>query len=209
MSAEISDQIRRLIFKKHLKNIFNAEISRDFVISATIASRIIKRYLETLDFSTQSRGGDRRTVLTENHRAFLKNMIDEDCQKTLQYLTDTLNKRFNMTVSFKTVKRAIDNFNFSLKIIILLSVRPNTIENIEMRHKYTQSFYRLVAEYDGENFIFFDELGFKVGMGRSRGRSERGFSANISVPKLRSRNISCCAIMRKESLFGYRVRKSV
>ncbi|KRH93578.1 hypothetical protein M153_751000353 [Pseudoloma neurophilia] len=109
-------------------------------------------------------------------------MLEEDCQKTIKYLTGTLNERFNMTVSIKTVKRAIDNFNFSLKRITLRPARRNTIKNIEMRHKYAQSFYRLLAEYDGENFIFLDEVGFKVGMRRSRGRSERGFPANTSVP---------------------------
>ncbi|KRH94326.1 hypothetical protein M153_2950001057 [Pseudoloma neurophilia] len=71
------------------------------------------------------------------------------------------------------------------------------MENIDMRYQYSQFFYCMLTECDGENFVLLDEVGFQVTMRRSRGRSEQKSKANAIIPQIRSRNISCCAIMKK------------
>ena len=91
MSAEIQYQIRYLIIKKHLNGLSNATISRDLEIHPASVSRIIKKYLETLDYSVQTRGGDRRSILTDSHREFFIIFLQEDCQKTVKSLTEEIN----------------------------------------------------------------------------------------------------------------------
>ncbi|KRH94488.1 putative transposon, partial [Pseudoloma neurophilia] len=137
MAAEIHDQLRRLIIKRHLNEISNAEILRDLEIHPSIVCRIIEKYINRLDFSTRTRGGDRKTVLTNEHREFLKNILKEGCQKTLKFLQEKVNEEFDLTVSIKLIDRAIDSFNFSLKRISLIPVRQNTKENIDLRHQYS------------------------------------------------------------------------
>lgn len=93
--------------------------------------------------------------------------------------------------SIETIRKAIDEFNYSLKRVERIPQAAEAPGIWEKRVTYCQWF--LQANYHSGKIIFLDETGFKVSMRRNRGRSERGHAARVMVPSKKTKNITAIA----------------
>jgi hypothetical protein len=98
-------------------------------------------------------------------------------------------------VSLTTIHNAIKGFHFSLKILTVQTEAANTPELLVARREYSLAFSADV--YENRNFIFVDEVGFKMSQRIRYGRALIGDLARIETPAIRTRNISVMAAMNR------------
>lgn len=98
--------------------------------------RILKKYHETGNCQPNLKGGDRRSLLTEDHKIFIKNLVDEDCTITLDQIVSKLIECFSVKVSRQTVSNCLENFHYTLKKITPVPIARNTLSCINSRKKY-------------------------------------------------------------------------
>ena len=74
--------------------------------------------------------------------------------------------------------RYIKAFNYSLKHKNLIPVRRNDSSSIAIKKTYAQEFILLPSRFSEKQYIFVDEVRFKVSMRVNYGRSQSGTPAN-------------------------------
>lgn len=147
--------------------------------------------------------GRKRKLLDDEDRRFIKAKIDEECTRTLDELRTLLELERNKTASLETIRKAIDEFNYSVKRVEVIPQAAETEAIWEKRVAYAQWF--LQANYHSGRLIFLDETGFKVSMRRNRGRSERGHAARLVVQRTKTKNITCIAGISVNRIEHYKI----
>lgn len=135
--------------------------------------------------------GRKRKLLDNDDRRCIKQFIDEDCTRTLDELRTLLQLVRHKDASIETIRKAIGEFNYSLKRVEKIPEAAETPGIWEKRVAYSQWF--LQANYHSGKIIFLDETGFKVSMRRNRGRSKCGRAARVKVPAKKTKNITVIA----------------
>ena len=97
--------------------------------------------------------------------------------------------------------------HYSLYKVSFVPARRNIETTIDNREIYALEFRSLEESIEDKNLIFIDEVGFAVSTRTSKGRSLIGTQANLSVPAVRTRNISIFAAMNKYGMIIYEVFK--
>ena len=83
----------------------------------------------------------------------------------------------------------------------MLPERRNQQENIEERFNYAQKYLALGNEFGDYQIIFIDEVGYNVSVRTSRGRSLVGSHAILTVPAIRTINISVYVVLLTNAQF--------
>jgi transposase len=130
--------------------------------------------------------------------------VDDNCTISLREIQTRLIDEFDVETSKDTVARSIDGFSYTLKRTSLIPERRDDENAIVSRHAYASNFLLLVAQEDGENIFFIDEVGFSVAMRARRGRSLVGTRAIQHVQGIRMKNISVCCSISKNGTFLFR-----
>jgi transposase len=112
---------------------------------------------------------------------------------------------FNKNPSTTTINRILGDFNFSIKRVSIQPEQRNDSLAIERRAQYANHFMEVLSTIPDGNILYLDEVGFCVSMRTRRGRSIRGSPAVITVPSIRTRNISVCACVSKLTTVSYMV----
>ncbi|KAI5150758.1 hypothetical protein ENBRE01_1691 [Enteropsectra breve] len=123
---------------------------------------------------------------------------------TLKTLKQYLLLQFGFDVSISTINKCISSFSYTFKRIHLLPQRRNDPDVILERRLYATEFVRLFSSLNDSFIYFIDEVGYNVSMRSKSGRSLRGTTPVSTVPQLRSRNISVCCAMNKDTIIGYK-----
>ena len=89
-------------------------------------------------------------------------MVDHDCFHTLDELKTKVQQEFNIEVSTSLINRCLREFYYTLKNALHVPASRNTNSTIEKRYEYALSYRQLEEDYPSENFVFLDEVGFKV-----------------------------------------------
>jgi transposase len=204
MPRQLDEQVRSLIITAYNNKKSISEIATLFGCSKSSVHRVIKAYLEEGRIDAKKRGGLRAVKFYPEHLDAMKGYITENCSITLEQIGERLLEDFNISASVSTIHRAIDGFFYTLKRTTRIPALRNDDRAKHARYVYAQELLRVLAQYDGDNVIFVDEIGFNVSMRAHRGRSLRGTNAVQIVPHLRCRNISVCCAMLKHGTFHYR-----
>lgn len=104
-------------------------------IHKSTVGRIINKFNITGSAEMVKKGGDRRSILTNEHKDFIKKHIDDDCTITIKSIINLLQLNFGICVSRNTVSKAISDFHYTMKKISIVPIARNSIENIEKRKK--------------------------------------------------------------------------
>jgi transposase len=203
MGRELSNQDRNRIIDAYFKGCELQQIADILGCHRTTVNKVIQVYLKEGRIEKKQRGGTRRKSLNDFNKALLKSYMIEDCGISLRKMKGKLEAETNVIASLKTIDRAINSFNWSLKRSSLIPERRNDHATIEKRFEYASKLFDLISLHDGQNFYFIDEVGFSLTMRTKRGRSPRGYRAVHNVSNLRSRNISICSAISKNSPFYY------
>ena len=92
-------------------------VSRLFNVKRWTVRRIMLKYDETGDSNKGKHGGHKKRLLTEEHCAFLREMISEDATVSLAYMRDQLESVDGLHVALSTVHKAIEGFGYSFKVL--------------------------------------------------------------------------------------------
>jgi transposase len=202
-----SDIDRHRIIDNYLEGISVTEISRILAIKRTTVIGVIKRFLNNGIVEAHSRG-KRPSKLTEEQKRTIISWIDSDFTVSLKRLVQKIDNVFGVSISKSTIARIIKTFHYSLKRLNLIPERRNDPRTISLRCEYAQRFITLASVYAENQIIYIDEVGFNASMRTSRGRSLIGSPATLTVPSIRSRNISICCAMNIDGIILYETKNS-
>lgn len=212
LAAGTSDQNKRKVGKKNLsdetrKKILKAytdsklsptEISKLFDMPRTTISTILNRWKNDGVIVAKSKGGDKRSKLTDRMKLKLREWVDNDSSITLKKLKLNILQEFHEldSIGTTTIDRALKDFHYSFKRVSIVPVKRNDESTLNRRFVYAKDF--LEAEQHGDHrFVFVDETGFKVCMRSKYGRSPIGQPVNKIVRDIRTLNYSVCSAMSK------------
>ena len=192
--------LRNAVVNLYKSNVPISAIATNLEIKRSTVYNIIKRFNETGSIEHFSKGGDKRSMLSEDSKNKIKEWLNENCLLTLKEICDKLRTELNVVVSISTVNRAICEFHYSLKQLSVAPERRNTPDALEIRLRYSESFRTIEDGVGSENFVFIDEVGFKIETRPSRGRALINTPAYYEVPQIRSKNFSVVAAMTKNTM---------
>lgn len=192
---KISDELRELVINHARNNLGNAEISRVVGLPRTTVCTIVSSYLKEGKTRSGERGGDKRTILSAEQKDRIRQLVDADATVTLNALQRKVCEEMAISVSTSTINRCLDEFHYTVKTLNVVPVRRNCESTIATRVTYGTEFQNVLFDVGESRIVFIDEVGYNVSQRVRFGRSQRGTPARISVPQVRSRNISVIAAM--------------
>lgn len=172
-------------------------------IPLSTISSIYKRYCETGETQPHQRGGHKHHILDHDDIEALKGWIDENPTRSLEELKQDLLDLRGKAVSTETVRRYTVGFHYSLKRVQFIAAAADTEELWNRRTEYSEWF--LGSDWKLGSVVFLDETGFNISMRRTRGRSLVSSPARVTVPFLKSRNITVIAAVNCFSLLHYKI----
>ncbi|XP_074596279.1 uncharacterized protein LOC141851433 [Brevipalpus obovatus] len=195
----VSDDIRKLVCKKYDSGETYGMIAIAVELPYRTVQSIVRSYKRNGHPEKSKNWYRQQSKLGDAGRVFIKKVLDKDCTKTFRYIRAKLEQKKGISVSERTIGRAVDSFNYSFKRTSPMPKRRNDPDVIEKRYQYALRF----SSFDESKIFYLDEAGFNVSMRRRYGRSKKGEKAVSIVPAIRSRNISVSAAISKECLFFY------
>ncbi|KAF7690771.1 hypothetical protein CDIK_2648, partial [Cucumispora dikerogammari] len=83
-------------------------------------NRIIKLFRETGKTESNKRGGNRRTILNINQKAYIRYLVDANPSITLNAIVLKIQETFQPTIDDNIVDRCLKQFHYSLKQLVVL-----------------------------------------------------------------------------------------
>ena len=202
----IGNETRRLIIHAidHMGKTVAEAASLFKVNPSTVSS--IKRtfYTEGGRIDKKPAGGNRRQILSEEHKRQILDWVDNCCTTSLAVLAQKCSENFGIRPSESTVSRALRSFHYTIKRVCLQPERRNTQDVIDQRQAYCSEFLEIMSRR--ESIFFIDESGFSCSMRSSYGRAVRGHPAVVRVPAIRTKNFSVCAAIGFDSVLCFEVK---
>ena len=120
--------------------------------------------------STRKRGGARHVKISDEHKAFLEQRINENPSVTLKELQTKLQLEIGLTVCLTTVGNAVKGMMYSYK---KTHHEPSTVNSLQNREKHRDFLRTLTAVIgNGKRIVWQDETNFNVWCTRSTGWSQ-------------------------------------
>ena len=156
--AKISIEQKKIIINLYDKGELLSDIEKALNINESSVRVFVFRYKKNKAI-TQPRG-HRRKIINEIHESRIIELIEEECQLTLEEISEKIEDEFGIKVSISTVHRCLHDLHFSFKRIVPVPERRNTSSTIENRYQYDLQFNALRAEMD--RVFFLDETGVQI-----------------------------------------------
>lgn len=157
MPKAVPNEIRKLIVEAHLENMPINKISEFYNCDRTTVDRIIKRYLETGDYTIMKRGGCIQPKIRNNHIIYIHTLLEKNQNITLCEIKRLLHNKHKLNVSNPTIYRLISNFNFCIvDIPIEYKSENKTKRNIKELEELQSLLIGADANYHRNNNIFID-----------------------------------------------------
>ena len=144
----------------------------DITRRAAAVTSIINIYKESGRVVSNVKNGGGKKILTPKGKESIKEILDNDCSKTLGQIQKVLSESEALNVSLSTINRPIDDFKYTFKRVVLISEARNTENNIQKRYEYA----RFVITKNVDDLILIDEMGVNWSMRERYGRSLTGTS---------------------------------
>jgi transposase len=165
----------------------------------------VRHYESKGEFALNTRGGARTQKITTVALTQLGEWVDDRPDMTLDSHKIRLQSQLNISVSAKTISRALTKMGFTMKLMRTIPIARNCSETIEARKIFAQMYHN-DAPPDHNGIIWVDECGFNMHLRRKFGRARKGERASIEVANSRGRNISVCAAMSQEGFLYERLK---
>ena len=146
----------------------------------------MEKYYTTGETNKGKHGGHKPKLINEEHCAFLRELMEDDCIVTLEYMQEQLEAVDGLYVSLSTIHNRIVGFHYSFKVVKKQCLAAVTDAVKEQRREYSRWLINAVME--GRNLIYLDEVGFQVSSRVNRGRrkkgSRRALRLQLSAPEI-------------------------
>ena len=180
-----------------------SQISNLMDLKRTTVHQIIKKYQETGQIVAERRAGEKESKLNQEQKNAIKSWIDEDCTLSLRAITEKVFETFQIRICKTKAMKYVKGFHYILKRVNFVPERGNDQSTITQRHAYAQNYINLPASYNEDQIIYIDEVGFNISMRCNYGSSEIGTPATVTVPSIRSKNISICCAMNRNGIVHF------
>ena len=197
-----SDDLRSLIISKYNEGKSYGAISSDLNVPKSTVASTIKIFVNTGRIECIKDKIGRPKCLNSDMINYIKHCIDEDASTTIKVIQANLLNVYALTVSRSIIDRAIADFCYSFKRLVLVPAARNTTRAIETRYVYAHAYLRL----NEEKVLFLDEFGVNCSIRKSYGRSLIGTSPRKEVRSIRSKNMSVSAAITRKGPVYYEVR---
>lgn len=201
--ARISKELRDVIVKNCEENGMPISVcARILGINRTTVSKFLKVYRQrgtTVPLKT----GGKSCLLTEREKELLCDKLDQDCTLSLISLQQYCLSEFGKRLSKSSLSRALNSFHYTFKRVQCIPEARLSESTTEARFQYAS---RMFQKFNTsmENIYFIDEVGFNLSMRCKYGWAPANQNANAVVSRLRSRNLTVCALF---GVNGYEVIK--
>lgn len=196
-----NDETRNEIVRLYINSTSVSAIAEKFVLPRSTVYSIIAKYNSTGDPSKAKNRNKTPCKLTRGIRDSIKTMVDNNAAITLKEIQRDLNELTGVFLSLTSINTVISDFCYSLKNIVNVPARRNSVEVIGRRYEYALHFSKL----DQNKILFVDETGFSICTRRKKGRSLLGTSPIRVVRQIRSRNLSVCSAVTNGGMLDYKL----
>jgi transposase len=154
----MTDEMRVKIIAKYESGKSPKMISSELDIKYETVRSVINTFKKTgRKFAKKTRTPKIKKI-SPDIESLIKDKISLDCSITLKKLATSIAYEENMGVSKATIFRAIKNFNYTLKRVVLIPEIRNSERVIEQRYIYGNT-YLLLSK---EKILFLDKFGIIV-----------------------------------------------
>lgn len=164
----------------------------------------MKAYDEQGRSSSMKRTGAKPNKLSSEQKQQILDWVDLDCTITLKAICRKVMVDFQLNVSPMTISRLLSEFHYTIKQTTMIPETRNTERTIDLRYNYAMKMIEYLPHRT--KWYFIDEVGFNFTTRSKLGRSPSGMRANLTVPKIRSKNYSCAAVFEIMGMLMFSVQ---
>lgn len=136
----ISEEKKLLIFQAHRELVPIKVIARMYQVKESTVRSVVHRFLKNGVVSKKRKGRSKK--LNSEQINSIREWIDEDCTRSLEWLSDKVKEVFDIDVSISTVSRYVDDvLAYSYKRLAVVPVRRNYASTKETRRNYALRFF--------------------------------------------------------------------
>ena len=135
--------------------------------------------------SSTGRGGNRTSIINDEIKNQIRNLLDDNSTKTLEEIKLTL----NLNVTIKTLWTWVKNLGYTYKLVRPVYEKRNNMEIKLERQEYIRWYISLLPSQKLKNIIYIDESPFSLHLLRKHGWEKRGETPNPII-RPRSNNIN-------------------
>ncbi|XP_045483325.1 uncharacterized protein LOC123688727 [Harmonia axyridis] len=163
------------------------------------------RWLKNQDRIPMQRGGKRRTKITEEHREFIVQYVEENNKITLKELRQKFLTDHQIIVSSECLRKHLDGLLYTLKDVRREPERLNSGETKLRRKEYVQQ----LLNYQSENIpvTYLDETNFNLFISRRQGRSKKGTRCRYISAGSRGANVHVIGCIGNMGLIHHEIRR--
>lgn len=163
------------------------------------------RWVNGQNVAEKQRGGNRRSKITNEHRNFIEQCVEQNTRITLKQMKEKLMQTYQIAVSVECVRKHLDGMLFTLKNIRREPENANNEINKRKRRQYVE---QLIA-YQSENrpIIYMDETNFNLFISRTKGRSRTGSRCSYIAAGCRGANVHMIGCIGNVGLIHHEVRR--
>ena len=145
------------------------KLAKRFKVSANFIWTLLKQVRQTGSVAPKPHGGGRSPAVNLRGQEFLKSLIEQQPDLTLEEIAQEYQKPFPK-VSTSTIDRTLRKLNLTRKKKSLFEPNQNTPENLEKPQNYQIN----LAPFEPQELVFIDETGCIRNTTRSQARSAKG-----------------------------------
>lgn len=205
MSSQIPQRLRDTVINRVLRHgESNREVARSLEINEKTVRRIISRYNTTGETTPLRRGGDRKSLLSNEIAEQIVGLMNDN----FAYNLGDIKRILNVNVSIATIWRWLKKLNYTYKLIRTIPQSRNCTEVKLERKNYVEWYLNIPLHKRYRNVIYVDESPFNLHMIRNHGYSLAGTTPNLIVGNSRGPNISmilavnCINIIKADAVVG-------
>jgi len=187
-----SNDLRRRIVEVYQTDEYSQpEVAELFGVSVATVKNFVRRQRETGSADALPHGGGRTPTLSDQARRFVRQIITERNDMTLDEVSQRVKQKYKKKVSRPTMCRLLQALGLPRKKKSLHSSERDTPRVKRARRAYQQQ----VSQLDVKRFNFVDESGVNLAMTRLYGRAPAGERAVGSVPINYGANLTVIAAL--------------
>lgn len=189
---------------------YAAVVGRELGVEERTAQRWWRSYEETgeVPIKKSTRNPGRPNNFTEEHKAHVLDLVDDDPQVTVCDVVESLTKSFE---DFSLTKSAIhkhmnETCNLSVKKPHFESEKRNSPENLQERYEWFMKWKDSDADFT-KNCIFIDESGFHINMRKNYAWSRKSERAVVKLPQTRAASHTIIGAVSTKGVIHIALRK--
>lgn len=163
------------------------------------------RWLDQGADKSDSRGGARKYKITQEHKNFMAELIENSPRVTLQDIVNKLVEKYEVCVTKECIRKHLDSMAFTLKAVHYEPEAANNNVNKAKRKDYAVA----LLEFQSQSvpILYMDETNFNLHISRIEGRSKKGTRCTTVAAGSRGNNIHVIGCISNNGLIHHKIKR--